>query len=600
MVRDEVTPHLGGGGVSSVNLVYSIGMRFFRSGKRKKKIREIAPDEIFLDSTNLPSHNARQFEGRVERPVPVSAIVGVGVAFALVVFAFSARAYNLQISHGRAYADISRENRLSRTLIFAARGVIYDRNGLELAWNESPPAANSEEASYPATSTFAFRRYSPMSGLSHILGFVRYPKADREGAWWREDYAGISGVELSYDATLRGQNGSTMVETDARGNTLRENLITPPRNGSDITLSIDAEVENKLYEVLSKHAAANRFQGGASVIMDARTGEILALASFPEYDHAAFTEGNTKVVREAFNDPRTPMLNRAVAGVYTPGSIVKPIFASAALNEKVISPDKQILSTGAISIPNPYDKANPSVFRDWAVHGLVDMRTAIAVSSDEYFYTIGGGYGTQAGLGIRRLDEYARRFGLGATTGIDLLGEVSGVIPTPEWKAEIFGADDPWRIGNTYHTAIGQYGFQISPLQAARFVAAIANGGKLLKPQIISNSAPEYQSIGIPDPYLQVVREGMRLAVTSGREDATVKYLNLKSIHIAGKTGTAQLGARNESMNAWFVGFWPAENPRFAVATVLENAPAGTLSGAGPAMLPFFQWLVANKPEYVE
>ena len=582
-------------------------MTWFRM--KAKRTHEIAPDEIFLDSSNLPSHNKRQFEGRVERPVSVGAIWGVGITFALAVLAFSMQAYSLQITQGARYTDISRNNRLNRTLVFAARGVIYDRNGLELAWNESLPAScggtcgrtasSSDYSVNSATSSFALRKYSPLSGLSHIIGFVRYPKSDAKGNWWREEYLGISGVELAYDAQLRGQNGSTMIETDARGRTLREDIIAPPQNGSDITLSIDAEVENQLYKFLSAHAARNRFKGGASVIMDVRTGEILAMASFPEYDHTAFTEGNTKVVRSALNDPRTPMLNRAVAGVYTPGSIVKPIFASAALNEGIISPDKQILSTGAISIPNPYDKTKPSIFRDWAVHGLVDMRMALAVSSDEYFYTIGGGYGTQPGLGINRLDEYARRFGLGTSTGIVILGEEAGVIPTPEWKARIFGADDPWRIGNTYHTAIGQYGFQLTPLQAVRFAAAIANGGKLMKPQLLASSTPEYISVGIPDPYLQVVREGMRLAVTSTKEDATVKYLNLNGIHMAGKTGTAQLGVQNESMNAWFIGFWPAENPKFAVATVLENAPAGTLSGAGPAMLPFFQWLIANKPEYV-
>ena len=160
---------------------------------------------------------------------------------------------------------------------------------------------------------------------------------------------------------------------------------------------------------------------------------------------------------------------------------------------------------------------------------------------------------------------------------------------------------DPWRIGNTYHTAIGQYGFQITPLQAVRYTAAIANGGKLLKPQILASSTPEFGDVGIPDSYLKVVREGMRLAVTSTKKNATVKYLNIPRLQMAGKTGTAQTGLRNESMNAWFVGFWPAENPQYAVATVLENAPAGTLSerSAGPAMLPFFQWLIANKPEYL-
>ncbi|MDO8562130.1 MAG: hypothetical protein Q7S05_04905, partial [bacterium] len=175
-------------------------MRLF--GRGEKKIREIAPDEIFLDSTNLPSHNAGQFEGRVERPVSTSAIVGVGIVFVFMALTFSARAYNLQMSHGEEYADISRNNRLSRTLIFAARGVIYDRNGLELAWNETLHAVNSEDASNSATSTFAFRKYSTLSGLSHILGFIRYPKADAQGSWWREDYAGISGVELSYDSQL--------------------------------------------------------------------------------------------------------------------------------------------------------------------------------------------------------------------------------------------------------------------------------------------------------------------------------------------------------------------------------------------------------------
>lgn len=561
-------------------------MRLF--GSRKKKIHEIAPDEIFLDSSNLPGHNERQFEGRVEKPVAGGALFGVGAVFVLVMLVFAVRAYNLEVTHGAAYFDASRNNRLERTLLFATRGLIYDRTGHELAWNSA------------SSTSFALRRYSTLPGLAHLIGFVRYPKADQNGTWWREEYAGISGAELVFDAILRGNNGSTMVETDARGQVTREHIVAPPVNGSDIKLSIDAEVESELYSLLFAHARKQGFEGGASVIMDVRTGEILALTSFPEYDHAAFTEGKSKAIREAFQNLRTPLLNRAVAGAYTPGSIVKPIFAVAALNEGIISPDKQILSTGAITIPNPYDPKTPSVFRDWAVHGLVDMRTAIAVSSDEYFYTIGGGFGGQQGLGINRLDEYARKFGLGTTTGISLLGEAAGVIPTPAWKEEIFGAKDPWRIGNTYHTVIGQYGFQMTPIQAVRFISAIANGGRLLKPQLMASSTPEYSEVGIPDSYLQIVREGMRLAVVSTRKDATVKSLNIGGIHIAAKTGTAQIGLRNESMNSWSVGFWPWENPHYAYATVLEKAPAGTLSGAAPAMLPFFQWLVANKSEYLK
>ena len=228
------------------------------------------------------------------------------------------------------------------------------------------------------------------------------------------------------------------------------------------------------------------------------------------------------------------------------------------------------------------------------------MRTALAVSSDEYFYTIGGGFGDQAGLGIARLDEYARLFGLGTPTGIALRGEQAGVIPTPEWKARVFPQDPTWRIGDTYHTAIGQYGFQVTPLQAARFAAAIANGGKLLTPQLLASSTPEYTDIGIPDSYLQIVREGMRLAVTSNRQDATVRFFNMPGIELAAKTGTAQIGTHNQWMNSWSVGFWPASHPKYAYAVVLEQAPAGTPSGAAPGLLPFFHWLIETHPEYLD
>lgn len=565
-------------------------MRFSRG---KKMVREIAPDEIFLDSSNLPRRDEAQFEGRVEHPVAARALLTVGAAFVLVVFAFGARAFSLQVARGETYADISKQNTLERSVLFATRGVIYDRAGRELAWNEAPLAEGASGAS------FALRRYASFPGLSHVLGFVQYPKADTRGSWWREAYTPVSGVELSLDPHLAGNNGARMVERDAHGRVLRENIIAPPRNGADIALSIDAEVQSKLYALLSTHARARGFRGGAAVIMDVKSGELLALTSFPEYDNQAFTEGEAGAVRAASSDPSTPLLDRAVSGLYAPGSIVKPVFAAAALNEGIISPDTQILSTGAISLPNPYDPAHPSLFRDWAVHGLVDMRTALAVSSDEYFYTIGGGFGAQKGLGIAKLDEYARRFGLAAQTGIDLSGEASGVIPTPEWKTATFGPDDPWRIGDTYHTAIGQYGFQITPLQAARFAAAVANSGKLLTPQIVASSTPQFTMVGIPDAYLQIVREGMRLAVTSERKDATVKVLNMPQIHIAAKTGTAQVGTRNQYMNSWSVGFWPAENPRYAYAVVLEKAPAGTLSGAAPGLRPFFEWLALYHPEYV-
>lgn len=559
-------------------------------------MREIAPEEIFLDSSNLPEYDASQFEGRVVLSVSPRALFAVGIIFAAVSLGFGYRAFSLQIAQGSEYAEISRNNTLDRSVIFATRGILYDRRGEELAWNEAQIATSTAATSTPS---YPLRVYSDLPGLSHVIGFVQYPRADSKGRWWREEYSGISGVELSLDERLRGVNGSTLVETDALGKVERQNMVVPPINGEDVTLSIDAEVQSKLFEILSAHAARQGFKGGAALIMDVRTGELIALTSFPEYDHSAFVRGESEAIRAANQDPRTPLLNRAVSGLYTPGSIVKPIFAIAALAEGIISPEKTITSTGALILPNPFNPSQPSIFRDWTVHGPVDMRTAIAVSSDEYFYTIGGGFGGQKGLGIAKLDEYATLFGMAVKTGIDLVGEETGVIPTPEWKERVFGADDPWRIGNTYHTSIGQYGFQITPIQAVRFVAAIANGGTLLKPQLVASSTPMAEQIDISDGYLQVAREGMRMAVTSERRDATVKALNIPGIAIAAKTGTAELGFRNEFMNSWSVGFWPAENPRYAYAVVLEKAPAGTLSGAAPALQPFFYWLVENRPEYV-
>ena len=564
-------------------------MGFFR---RTGRSHEIAPDEIFLDSSNLPGHNVVQFEGRVVRALSNRAILAVGLVFCLVALAFAFRAFSLEVLSGPSYADISRNNTLDRTLVFATRGLILDRNGKELAWNEIPSGTAA------SSSPYALRKYTTLPGFAHVLGFVQYPKADSKGNWWREEYIGKSGAELAFNDVLRGINGSSMVETDARKAVQRQNIVSSPLHGTDLTLSLDADVQTALQRILSERARAQGYRGGAAVIMDVRTGEILALTSFPEYDNQAFNDGNTALVRAALSNTRTPMLDRAIGGVYAPGSIMKLIFAAAALNEGIISPEKKILSKGALILPNPYDPAHPSVFKDWTTHGWVNMREAIAVSSDEYFYVVGGGYGDQRGLGITKLDEYARRFGLGSTTGFILPGEADGSIPTPAWKANVFPSDPTWRTGDTYHTAIGQYGFQITPLQAVRYVAAIVNGGKLLTPQLIASSTPEWEDVGIPDEHLQVVREGMRLAVTSNRRDSTLNMYQIPGIVLSGKSGTAQLGVNNERVNSWNIGYWPSDAPKYAFAVVFEQAPSASAVGSGHGVREFFQWLVANHPEY--
>ncbi len=565
--------------------------------RKRGRIKEIAPDEIFLDSSNLPAHERSQFEGRVVPALSRRSIFGVGIAFALIACAFGAQAFNLQVVHGSSYADISLNNTLKESVIFATRGLILDRNGKELAWNEA--AFNADGS--PSTSTpYALRRYTSTSGFADLLGYVRYPKADAQGVWWREEYTPMAGIEYAYDATLAGVNGASVVETDAHGKVERQDLVVPPQNGTNLTLTIDADVQSQLYDALVAQAQRQGFRAGAGVIMDVRTGKLLALTTFPQYDDNAFNAGDATAVRAAFTDPRTPMLDRAIGGLYAPGSIMKTIFAAGALDAGIISPDKQIDSVGRITIPNPYDPAHPYIFNDWTAHGWIDMRTALAVSSDEYFYTIGGGYGDQKGLGISGLDKYAAMFGLGTTTGISLPGEQAGVIPSPAWKARMFPNDPTWRLGDTYHTGIGQYGFQITPIQAVRYAAAIANGGKLFTPQFTASSTPQSTQISIPDADLQVVREGMRLAVTSTRKDATVGVLNIPGIDIAAKTGTAQIGTHNQFVNSWSIGFWPADNPHYAYAVVLEQGPSTETAGAAPALAPFFQWLIANAPQYLQ
>ncbi|HEX5774818.1 MAG TPA: penicillin-binding transpeptidase domain-containing protein, partial [Candidatus Paceibacterota bacterium] len=336
---------------------------------------------------------------------------------------------------------------------------------------------------------------------------------------------------------------------------------------------------------------------GSAVLMDVETGEIHALVSYPEYDSNVLSSGGPTHVIEGYQTSRRqPYLDRAVSGLYTPGSIVKPMEAAGALSDGLIDPAKTIFSSGSISIPNPYDPSKPTIFKDWKALGAMDMRHAIAHSSDVYFYTIGGGFGDQRGMGIARLNHWYETFGFTSPTGIELAGEATGFVPTPAWKEKTY--NEPWRIGNTYHTAIGQYAMQITPMEAVRAVAAIANGGKLVRPTVLKDAPLEGQSIQVSPYALQVAREGMRLGVTEG---TSVGLNDLSSfVRIASKTGTAQLGANNEYYNMWAVGFFPYEKPKYAYVVVMEKGPAGTATGGIYVMHQALSELHRTAPEYFE
>jgi len=566
--------------------------------KRKRRSREeIFPDEILADSRNIPKFDTDQFEGRMEKPISTTSLYMLGGISLLILGLFAGRACFLQIAEGTAYADEATSNTLHSTPLFATRGLIFDRNGVELAWNVPGPAGDPDVPR---------REYSTSTGMSQTLGYIQYPSKDNSGFYYQEDFVGENGVEKYFNNVLEGENGLRLVEIDARGSVQSQNVIKPAVAGQNITLSIDSRVQNELYKNIANIATVHGFQGGSGIIMNVRTGEVIAIASYPEYDSQIMTDKTDTAAIDSFlNDPHNPFLDRAVSGLYAPGSTVKPYVAMGALNENVIDPSTKILSTGSISIPNPYDPTQSSIFHDWRPQGWVDMEDALSVSSDVYFYEVGGGYQNQKGLGITRLDKYFSLFGFGQAVEDSFFSGAAGTIPSPAWKAATFPDDSTWRIGDTYHTAIGQYGFQVSPVQMVRAVAAIANGGDLLNPTILKQGsapvgtsavAPVLRNVGLPQADFQIVRDGLRQGVTS--TSGTDGALNVPYVDIAAKSGTAELGTTKLTDNAWITGFWPYNDPTYAFAVVMERGPITNEIGGAAVMRYTLDWMNANTPEY--
>ncbi len=560
------------------------------------------PDAIFLDSKNLPGFNKDQFEGRIEKPINHIAIWGVFFSFIIILFIFLIKITTLQIVNGEEYLRKSENNRLDHIPIFAMRGIIYDRNKVPLAWNSFDNEATRIALISTDTSTtteempFPHRSYVLSPGFGHILGYVSYPKRDKKGHFYQKDFIGKDGLEEYYNEILSGENGLQIIETDALGNTKEGSIVENPTSGTALTLGIDSRIQEKFHAIIRDTANNFGYMAGAGAIMDVETGEILAMTSYPEYESAVLSEGQNKKIIQGYNlDKRSVFLDRAVSGVYTPGSIIKPFMAIAALAEGVITPEKKILSTGSISIQNPYYPDIWSVFNDWKAHGWVDMRRAIAVSSDVYFYAIGGGFEDQKGIGIANIEKYARLFGFGELTGIDITDEKNGTIPSPAWKKKMFDGEE-WRLGNTYHTVIGQYGFQTTILQALRGIASIANNGTLVTPHILKEPIREFSSSKIPlsSEYFQIAREGMRQAVTDG----TVSGLGVWYVDVAGKTGTAEIDAGKKYINSWVVGFFPYDKPKYAFTVVMERGPHGSTIGGVYVMRQMLDWMNENTPEY--
>lgn len=549
--------------------------------RRRRRDPEVAPEEIFLDVSNAPDFDRARFEGRLEKALAYHTYVALALVLSAAIGVLFFRTSYLQLVRGGTFAAQSAHNSLESIALFAPRGVITDRKGVVLAENVDRPGGG------------VGRNY-PLPEVGQIIGYVSYPKKDKSGNYYDTNEKGVAGLEAQYNDLLSGENGQILIEKDAVGDVHSSGVVVPAKQGEPLKLALDATVERDLATAISSIAREKGFIAGGGVVMDVRTGEVVGIVSYPSYDPNVMSNGTPTDVIEGYNrSSGHPFLDHAVQGIYTPGSIVKPFVAAGALTDGLITPTTVIDDTGRLILPDPYHPGKNFIYTGWKALGLVSVERAIAWSSDVFFYTVGGGFQNQKGLGIDRLDYWYRQFGFGVLTGIDLPNEAEGLIPTPEWKKATL--KEPWYLGDTYFTAIGQYSTQVTPIQAARAAAAVANGGKLLTPQMRTGQQPVSVPVAASPAMLAVVRSGMRQAVTS----ALAQALNLPYVSVAAKTGTAQTGTRNQYDNSWVVGFFPYENPQYAFAVVLERGPEGQGEQSVNVMRSFFDLLHAHQSPYV-
>ncbi len=442
------------------------------------------------------------------------------------------------------------------------------------------------------------REYTQGPVLSHILGFVGRIDAEEHASlasagYQLNDYLGKTGVELSYEALLRGRPGERDVVTDASGRELRLLEERPARAGSNLVLTIDADLQRKVTEFVQAGMGAST--KAAAVVIDVKTGEVLALVSIPSYDNNVFTGRVDEAVWQRLQtDPAKPMVNHAIAENFPPGSTFKQVTGLAALQEGIAHASTVIFSPGVIYVQNQYDPRIRYPFRDWAALGSLNFYRGVAMSSDVYFYYLAGGYSENGrelfqGLGATRLADWSRRFGLGSQTGIDLPGEADGIIPDPLWKERTVG--EPWTLGDTYNFGIGQGYVATTPLQMAIVTAAVANGGDVLVPRVVRevreadgrvlplNRPTVRRNLNIDPRNMAIMREGMRQAVVDG----TARTAAVAGLTMAGKTGTAEFGERRPDgrhrEHGWFTGYAPYNQPEIAVSVFLEQG-GGALTAA--------------------
>lgn len=584
----------------------------------------------------------------------------------LIIFLF-AKTFQLQVVDGKDYLARAQDNKYIVSKIHAERGVIYDKNMNQLVYNKPSFDLILNKLNLPESEeekTGIFREVSQILGigtddlknmidkskdysvlisadLSHESLIILetkikdYPGFEVRQDWVRDykdgqyfsqaigymgkitseelvsspdysilDWIGRAGLEKTYENILKKNPGKMQIERDALGKEISRQITEDPQSGNNLVLWMDSELQKKITEVLGDILKTVGSEKAAAVALDPKTGGVLSLVSVPTFDNNLFNKGaDQKALSDLINDPQQSLYNLAIGGQFPSGSTIKPLIASAALQENLISSNKQINCQGKIVIQSKYDPEIIWEYEDLHIHGLTDVRKALAESCNVFFYTIGGGYQNQRGLGPTLIKKYLELFGWGQKTQIDIPGEVKGLIPSPSWKESVKG--ESWWDGDTYNMSIGQGDVLVTPIQMAASFLPIANGGKLLKPQlvqkiidseknIIETTATEVVRENFIDAYnLQVVREGMRSAVTGyGAPQASAVSLNSLPVDVAAKTGTAETGrmANGASLfNNWITVFAPYDNPQIVLTILIKDVP-GIRGATVPAAKSILEW----------
>ncbi len=465
------------------------------------------------------------------------------------------------------------------------------------------------------------RNYAYGELTAQILGFLGpippEQVADYESKGYDPsiDRIGYAGVEAQMEEFLRGTPGRRLVAKDVLGQELQVLSETPPSSGDNVFLTLDTELQQVAQDALRAGLEAAHSQRGVAIVLDPRDGQVLSMVSLPTYDNNMFSKKlDMDAYRTLLNDPHRPFINHAIADQVPPGSTFKIIPATAALQEGVINRYTTINDPGIIRLPNKFAPDDPKLaqpFYCWIYlqhgggHGPMNVVDALAQSCDTFFYEIAGGFEEThfEGLGIERLAAYARKFGLGAPTGIDIPGEAAGLVPTPAWKRKMY--QETWTTGDTYITGIGQGNMLVTPLQMANAFAVVANGGTLYVPQIIHHvedaegniirpfSPIVSSTLNIAESVWQIVREGLDLAVS---ETGTGKRADLVElgINVAGKTGTAEYcddialkagrcdvaEGKTLPTHAWFAAYAPFEAPEIVVVVWIYDGGEGSVAAA--------------------